>query len=44
MEWINRRIMLIPARLQAVIDSERGELIGYGGWPQAGETSRRKQS
>jgi hypothetical protein len=42
MEWINRRILSMPERLRRVAESERGELIGYGGGLQPGETSRSK--
>jgi hypothetical protein len=42
-EWINRRILSMPARLEALKNSERGELIGYGGWLQPGEKTRRRE-
>jgi hypothetical protein len=41
-EWINRRIKSMPERLRRVAESENGELIGYGGGFQPGETSRKK--
>ena len=44
MDWINRHVLLMPARLQQLKDSEDGQLIGYGGWFQPGETSRSKQA
>jgi hypothetical protein len=42
MDWINRHVLSMPTRLQQLKDSEDGQLIGYGGWLQPGETSRKK--
>jgi hypothetical protein len=39
--WINRRIESMPSRLRHVAESDDGQLIGYGGGRQPGETKKR---
>jgi hypothetical protein len=41
MKWINRRIDSMPARLKEVAESEKEQLIGYGGGRQPEEMRKR---